>query len=73
MKIINFRKKKVKLLTKEPHESYENAKTYCICEEEPENKYLKDKIYDRVRDHCHYTGEYRSDAHSKCNLKYWCT
>ena len=22
----------------------------------------------KVRDHCHYTGKYRSAAHSKCNL-----
>ena len=28
-------------------------------------KYLKDKKYQKVRDHCHYTGEY-----SICNLKY---
>ena len=28
MKMINFKKKKMKLLTKEQHESYENAK---IC------------------------------------------
>ena len=24
----------------------------------------------KVRDHCHYTGKYRSAAHSKCNLEY---
>ena len=24
----------------------------------------------KVRDHCHYTGEYRSAAHSRFNLKY---
>ena len=33
MKIINFKKKKVKLLTKEQQESYENAKICYICKE----------------------------------------
>ena len=45
MKMINFKKKKMKLLTKEQHESYENAKICYICKEEFENKYLKDKKY----------------------------
>ena len=30
----------------------------------------KNKKYRKVRDHCHYTGEYKSAAHSICNLKY---
>ena len=34
------------------------------------NKYVKDKKYCKVRDYCHYTGEYRDAAHSICNLKY---
>ena len=34
-----------------------------------ENKYLKDKKYRQVRDHCHYKGEYRSAAHSIYNSK----
>ena len=30
---------------------------------------MKDKKYGKVRDHCHYTGEYRDAIHSICNLK----
>ena len=59
MKITNFKKKKMKLLTKEQQESYPNTKIYYICKENFENKYLNDKKYCKVRVHCHYTGEYR--------------
>ena len=59
----------MKLLTKEQQESYENAKIFYICKEKIENKYVKDKKYRKVRDHCHYTGEYRGVARSICNLK----
>ena len=31
---------------------------------------MKDKKYCKVRDHCHYTEEYRGAAHSIRNLKY---
>ena len=34
--MINFRKKKIKLLTREQHEFYENAKS-VICKEKFEN------------------------------------
>ena len=27
------------------------------------------KMYRKVKDHCHYTGKYRDDGYSKCNLK----
>ena len=60
----------MKLLAKEQHESYENAKICYICKEKFENKYLKDKIYNKVRDHYHYAEEYRGAGHSICNLKY---
>ena len=69
MKIINFKKKNMKLLTKEQQESYENAKLCYICKEIFKDKYVKDKKYCKVRDHCHYTEEYRGAAHSICNLK----
>ena len=43
MKIINFKKKKTKLLTKEQQESYKNAKICYICKEQFGSKYVKDK------------------------------
>ena len=69
MKINHFKQKKKKLLTKEQQESYENAKICYICKEKFQKKYFK-KIYSKVRDHCHHTGEHRGTAHSICNLKY---
>ena len=43
MKLNNFKKKKVKLLTKEQLNLYENPKVCYICKEKFEYKYLKDK------------------------------
>ena len=57
MKIINFKKKKMKLLTKEQQELYKNAKIRYVFKEKFENKYVKDKKHHKVRNHCHYTGE----------------
>ena len=57
------------LLKKGQQESYENAKIYYICKEKFEKKYLKDKKCRKVRDHSHYTGDYRCTAHSIFNLK----
>ena len=62
-------KRKKKLLTNEQQESHENAKICYFCKKKIENEYLKDKKYRKVRDHYHYTAEYRA-AHSICNLKY---
>ena len=46
-------------LTKAEQKSFEEAKTCHICG--------GDLIKDRVRDHCHFTGQYRGAAHNKCN------
>ena len=62
MKIINFKKKKK--VMKEQQEWCENAKICYICKEKFWNKYFKDNKYRKVRDHCHYIGQYRSAAHS---------
>ena len=70
MNIITFKMKRMKLLAKVQKESYENGKISYICQKKFECKYLKDKKYWKVRDNCHYTGEYRGAALSVCNLKY---
>ena len=54
MKIIHFKKKKMKLLKKEKQESYKNAKNFYNCKEKLENRNVKDKKYCKVRDHFHY-------------------
>ena len=60
----------MELLTKEQHESYGNSKICYICKVKFENKYLKNKQYCKVRDHCHNTGEYRDAQHSIYTLKH---
>ena len=43
IKITNFKKNKMKLLTNQQQKSYENVKMCYICKEKFEDKYAKDK------------------------------
>ena len=54
----------MKSLTKAQQESFQNAKICYISKEKTEDKYLKDKKYCKVRNHCHYIGEYRGAEHN---------
>ena len=47
-----------------------NFKKMRICKGKCEDKFAKDKKHCKVRNHCHYTGEYRGAAHSIYNLSY---
>ena len=41
--------------------SFDKAETCYICK--------KELLTDKVRDHCHFTGQYRGAAHNSCNLQ----
>ena len=41
-----------------------------ICGKRFQKKFLHDKNYQEVRDHCHYTGKDRGEPHSICNLNF---
>ena len=53
-------------LTSREEKDFQSARRCHICEK----KLFRDsgKIL-KVRDHCHFTGEYRGAAHNECNLK----
>ena len=55
-----YRKSKPLVMTADTQKEFNNAINCHIC------GYVLGK--DRVRDHCHFTGEYRGAAHNKCNL-----
>ena len=75
-KIINCEKKDLIPLTKEEKEDYNNQKVCYICKKEfiasdtVQSSSLEGNKHYKVRDHCHYTGKYRSAAHNICNLRY---
>ena len=72
-KIINFKEKEIIPLTDKDIESYEKQKVCHICRKEfcyDKNEKNKFKLNQKVRDHCHYTGNFIGAAHSICNLRY---
>ena len=56
-----YRRPKPLILTKDEQKSFDKAMICHICN--------KDLFEDKVRDHCHFTGQYRGAAHNSCNLK----
>ena len=60
-------------LTDEENKSYKNQKVCYVCKKEvntDKNDKNPFKTYHRVRDHCHYTGQYRGAAHIIYNLRF---
>ena len=68
-KIINYKEKEMIPLTDNENTFYEEQEKCLICKKEfcyDKNEEKKFKIYQKVRDHCHYTGKFRGAAHSIC-------
>ena len=68
-KIINYEKEEMILLIDKENKFYEKQKICYICKKEFSTDDDDNKRYQNVRDHCHYTGEFRGAAHSICNLR----
>ena len=49
------------------------SKKYVIYAKKKKKISANDKKYQKVRDHCHYTGKYRGAAHDICNLRKFCS
>ena len=59
-------------LTSDKVTLYESQKVCHICKAEfcyDKNKKKEFKLYQKVRDHCHYTGKFRGTAHNIYNLR----
>ena len=56
-----YRHPKPLRLTEEEQKSFKEARICHIC--------LGNLDGDRVRDHCHFTGQYRGASHNSCNLQ----
>ena len=71
-KIVNYVQKEMMPLTTDDVFLYESQKVCHICKRgfcyDKHNKEFK--IYQKVIDHCHYTGKFRGAAYSICSLRY---
>ena len=52
-------------LKKKELKSHQELTQYYICSKTFRQKLVRDR---EVRDHCHFPGKYRDEAHSSCNF-----
>ena len=72
-KITNNKEKDMIPLTDSENKFYKEQEKCHICQKEfcyDKKEKNKFKLYQKVRDHCHYTGKFRGAVHSICNLRY---
>ena len=65
---IDYEKNEMIPITKKEENMHNKQKVSYICKK----RFSTDdgKKYFKVKDHCHYTGQYRGAAHDICNLRY---
>ena len=63
-----YKKPKTMIFNSKDQKDFQSAKICHICEQDLFNDKETGQIL-KVRDHCHFTGEYRGAAHNQCNLK----
>ena len=65
------KKEKEKNHTKKEKKNHTKNNKIChICKEELNEQLIEGKSYQKICDHCHYTGKHRGSLHSICNLRY---
>ena len=69
-KIVNYEQKEMTVLTSGDNFLSESQKVCHIYKRAFCYDKNKKEKYQKVRDHCHYTGKFRGAAHSICNLRY---
>ena len=73
MEIINYKEKEMIPLTDKENKSFEKQNVCHICKKEScfdKNQKNQFKLYQKAKNHCHYTGKFRGAAHSISNLRY---
>ena len=63
-----YKKPKTMIFNPKDRKDFQSATICHICEQDLFKDEETDQIL-KVRDHCHFTGEYRGAAHNQCNLK----